>query len=61
MSEVDSPDSDSTPGEKVAVPPPPANWPPLKPLTMGDNLSTSLKQWRKIWLRYEIATGINKQ
>ena len=61
MSEVDRPDSDSTSGERVAVPPPPANLPPPKPLTMGDNLATSWKQWRKIWLRYEIATGINKQ
>ena len=34
---------------------------PPKPLTMDDNLATSWKQWRKIWLRYEIAKGINKQ
>ena len=61
MSEVDTPDSDSTSGERVAVPPLPANLPPPKPLKMDDNLATSWNQWRKIWIRYEIATGINKQ
>ena len=60
MSEVERPDIDSTFGERAAVHPP-ANLPPPKPLIMGDNLATSWKQWRKIWLRYEIATGINKQ
>ena len=63
MSGVDRPDSDSTSGERVAVPPTPANLHPPKPLTIDDNLASSWKQWRKIWvrLRYEIATGINKQ
>ena len=61
MSEVDRPDSHSTSGERVAVPPPPANLPPLKPLIMDDHYATSWKQWRKIWLRYETATGIIKQ
>ena len=61
MSEVDTTDSDTTSVEKAAVPPPPANLPPPKPLIMDDNLATSWKQWRNIWLRYEIATGINKQ
>ena len=59
MSEVDTPDSVGTSGEMVAVPPPPANLPPPKPLIMDDNLATSWKQWRKI--RYEIATGITNQ
>ena len=57
MSEVERPDIDSTFGERAAVHPP-ANFPPPKPLIMGDNLAT---RWRKIWLRYEIDTGINKQ
>ena len=49
--------------EKAAAPliMPSANLPPPKPLVIDDNLATSWKQWKKIWQRYEIAAGINKQ
>lgn len=49
--------------EQAAVPliMPPVNLPPLKPLTIDDNLATSWKQWKKIWQCYEIAAGIYKQ
>ena len=38
---------------------PPANLPPPKVLVMDDNVAT--KAWKKVWSRYEIATGISKQ
>lgn len=37
------------------------NLPPPKPLVVDDNLASNWKQWKKVWQRYEIATGINKQ
>ena len=37
------------------------NLPPPKPLVVDDNLASNWKQWRKVWQRYEIATGIYKQ
>ena len=40
---------------------PPMNLPPPKPLVVDDNLSSNWKQWKKVWQRYEIATGICKQ
>ena len=40
---------------------PPVNIPPPRPLLMDNNLSTNWKQWRKVWQRFEIATGIFKQ
>ena len=39
----------------------PANIPPPRPLVMDNNLSTNWKQWRKVWQRFEIATGTFKQ
>ena len=40
---------------------PPANLPPPKSLVVDDNLASNWKQWKKIWQRCEIATGIYKQ
>ena len=40
---------------------PPMNLPPPKPLVVDDNLASNWKQWKKVWQRYEIATGICKQ
>ena len=40
---------------------PPANLPPPKSLVVDDNLASNWKQWKKIWQRYKIATGIYKQ
>ena len=40
---------------------PPANLPPPKALVMDDNVATNWKAWKKVWSRYEIATGISKQ
>ena len=40
---------------------PPANLPPPKALVMDDNVATNWKAWKKVWTRYEIATGISKQ
>lgn len=40
---------------------PPMNLPPPKPLVVDDNLASNWKQWKKVWQRYEIATGIYKQ
>ena len=28
---------------------------------MDDNVATNWKAWKKVWSRYEIATGISKQ
>ena len=35
---------------------PPSNLPPPKALVLDDNVA-----WKKVWSRYEIATGISKQ
>ena len=40
---------------------PPSNLPPLKVLVLDDNVATNWKAWKKVWSRYEIATGISKQ
>ena len=40
---------------------PPINLPPPKPLVMNENLDENWRQWKKIWRRYEIATGTYKQ
>lgn len=40
---------------------PPMNLPPPKPLVVDDNLASNWKQWKKVWQRYEIGTGIYKQ
>lgn len=40
---------------------PPENLPPPKALVMDDNMATNWKAWKKVWSRYEIATGISKQ
>ncbi|CAH3187411.1 unnamed protein product [Porites lobata] len=37
------------------------NLPPPKPLVVDDNLASNWKPWKKVWQRYEIATGIYKQ
>ena len=39
----------------------PSNLPPPKVLVLDDNQATNWKAWRKVWSRYEIATGISKQ
>lgn len=28
---------------------------PLKPIAVGDNLASNLKQWKKVWQRYVIS------
>ena len=40
---------------------PPMSLPPPKPLVVDDNLASNWKQWKKVWQRYEIVTGICKQ
>ena len=40
---------------------PPVNLPPPKVLVVDDNVATNWKAWKKVWSRYEIATGISKQ
>ena len=40
---------------------PPANLPPPKGLVMDDNVATNWKARKKVWSRYETATGISKQ
>ena len=40
---------------------PPSNLPPPKVLVLDDNKATNWKAWKKVWSRYEIATGISKQ
>ena len=40
---------------------PPSNLPPPKALVLDDNVATNWKAWKKVWSRYEIATGISKQ
>jgi len=40
---------------------PAMNLPPPKPLVVDDNLASNWKQWKKVWQRYEIVTGIYKQ
>ena len=40
---------------------PPMNLPPPRLLAVDDNLASNWKQWKKVWQRYEIATGICKQ
>ena len=34
---------------------PPVNLQPPKPIAVGDNLASNLKQWKKVWQRYEIS------
>ena len=55
--------TESASGTSAAAPMtlPPMNLPPPKPLVVDDNLASNWKQWKKVWQRYEIATGINKQ
>ena len=61
--------SEEAPGEAPEILPappaqifmPPANLPPPKALVMDDNVATNWKAWKKVWSRYEIATGIFKQ
>ena len=40
---------------------PPMNLTTPKPLVVDDHLASNWKQWKKVWQRYEIATGIYKQ
>ena len=40
---------------------PPMNLLPPKPLVVDDNLASNWKQWKKVWQRYKIVTGICKQ
>ncbi|KAK2547366.1 hypothetical protein P5673_032734, partial [Acropora cervicornis] len=40
---------------------PPSNLPPPKALVLDDNVASNWKAWKKVWSRYEIATGISKQ
>ena len=40
---------------------PPSNLPPPKALVLDDKVATNWKAWKKVWSRYEIATGISKQ
>ena len=40
---------------------PQMNLPPPRLLAVDDNLASNWKQWKKVWQRYEIATGICKQ
>lgn len=40
---------------------PPSNLPPPKALVLDDSVATNWKVWKKVWLRYEVATGISKQ
>jgi len=39
----------------------PMNLSPPKPLVVDDDLASNWKQWKKVWQRYGIATGICKQ
>ena len=34
---------------------PPVNLQPPKPIAVGDNQASNLKQWKKVWQRYEIS------
>lgn len=58
------PDTEESAEEASAAAPlilPPMNLPPPKPLVVDENLASNWKQWKKVWQRYEIATGIYKQ
>ncbi|RLJ22759.1 hypothetical protein DJ031_00295 [bacterium endosymbiont of Escarpia laminata] len=61
MAESNTADTTGCGASATAMLIPPANIPPPRPLIMDNNLATNWKQWRKIWQRYEIATGIYKQ
>ena len=34
---------------------PPVNLQPPEPIAVGDNQASNLKQWKKVWQRYEIS------
>ena len=54
-----APETSPPPYKQIFMPP--SNLPPPKALVLDDNVATNWKAWKKVWSRYEIATGISKQ